>query len=63
MPDFMFTCLSLQIADALAGMAYAGAGSLVILCIMEAVAFMLTRRPMEDGHRVLDADDIVQKEV
>jgi len=63
MPDFVLTCLSVQICDALAGMGYAGIGTLVILCIMEAVAFMLTRKPLEDGHLVLDADDIVQKEL
>jgi hypothetical protein len=61
--DCMLTCLSLQICDALAGMAYSGIGTLVILCIMEGVAFMFKRRPMEDGHLVLDADDIVEKEL
>lgn len=63
MADCMLTCLSIQICDALAGMAYAGIGTLVILCIMEAVAFVLTRKPMEDGHWVSDADDIVEKEL
>lgn len=63
MPDCMLTCLSLQVCDALAGMAYSGIGTIVILCIMEAGAFMFTQRPMEDGHWVLDADDIVQKEL
>ena len=43
-------------------MGYAGVGTLVILCIMETVVFMFTRRPMEDGHWVLDTDDIMEKE-
>jgi hypothetical protein len=54
---------SLQIGDALAGMGYAGVGTLVILCIMEAGAFIFTRKPMDDGHHVLDVDDIVRKEL
>ena len=61
--DDILTFRSLQIGDALAGMGYAGFGTLVILCIMEAVAFMCTRKPMEDGHHVLDVDDIVPKEL
>jgi hypothetical protein len=44
-------------------MGYAGIGTLVILCIMEAGAFIFTRQPMEDGHWVSDVDDIVKNEL
>lgn len=55
--------LGIQICDALAGMTYAAGGTLLILVAMDCVSFVIWKRPMDNGNEVLDADDIIEKEL
>jgi len=55
--------LGYEICDALAGMAYAGGGTIIILLCMEGVTYLIRQKPMEDGHEVVDGDDIIPKEL
>lgn len=44
-------------------MTYAAGGTLLILVAMDCVSFVIWKRPMDNGNEVLDADDIIEKEL